>query len=286
MGFFSSPFNKMEKTDNLESGIITFPTIVNNNNGTVTVTGGRYSIYSDNDGAMELNYYDGTTATLTMVNQSTNFICFKVVNSIPTFFLAPTREEINFSNVLIISTVYRFDNILSFLNWGTTGNATAPKLLNRLNRTERFQRESGLPLLESSTRIVNVGTGVVWFGLQPFTIQASTTNTDETSLLKHVAGQWVSDVVTQYNNTQYDNGTNLATLTTNRYAINYIFREVSPDTKRTFIVLGTGDYTLNQAIDATIPDLPMILKNHCIYVGKIIVQKDATTAYSITSAFA
>ena len=31
--------------------------------------------------------------------------------------------------------------------------------------------------------------------------------------------------------------------------------------------------------------VPMIIKNHCIYVGKIIVQKDATTAYSVESAF-
>jgi hypothetical protein len=51
-------------------------------------------------------------------------------------------------------------------------------------------------------------------------------------------------------------------------------------------VLGTASYTLAQAQAATIPALPPSISACAILVGKIIVQKNATTATEISSAFA
>jgi hypothetical protein len=52
------------------------------------------------------------------------------------------------------------------------------------------------------------------------------------------------------------------------------------------VVLGTASYTLAQAQAATIPALPPSISACAILVGKIIVQKNATTATEISSAFA
>ena len=269
---------------NLEAGIIEYPTLTNNGDGSILIQGGKYVVYADDDGSMPLTQYDGGSQTLVMTNKTSNYICLHIVNGVPLFFLA-SRPLINYSNILIIATVYRFDNILSFLNWGTTGKATAPKLLKRLNRTERFQRESGLVLSESATRQVNITSGVTWFSLKGMDISAFTSSTDDMQLIHHTAGQWQGTPLTQYNNTQYDNGTDLVTLTANRYAVNYIFREVSDTSKRVFILLGNGDYTLNDALKSTVPVQPTLTQMHCILVGRIIVQKGSNTAYLIQSAF-
>ena len=275
---------KMDKLSNLEAGITEYPTLTNNGDGSILIQGGKYVVYADDDGSMPLTQYDGGSQTLVMTNRTSNYICLHIVNGVPLFFLA-SRPLINYSNVLIIATVYRFDNILSFLNWGTTGKATAPKLLKRLNRTERFQRETGLALTESATRQVNITSGVTWFSLKGMDISAFTSSTDDMQLIHHTAGQWQGTPLTQYNNTQYDNGTDLVTLTTNRYAVNYIYREVSDTTKRVFILLGNGDYTLNDALKSTVPVQPALTQMHCILVGRIIVQKGSNTAYLIQSAF-
>ena len=275
---------KMDKLSNLEAGITEYPTLTNNGDGSILIQGGKYVVYADDDGSMPLTQYDGGSQTLVMTNRTSNYICLHIVNGVPLFFLA-SRPLINYSNILIIATVYRFDNILSFLNWGTTGKATAPKLLKRLNHTERFQRESGLALTESATRQVNITSGVTWFSLKGMDISAFTSSTDDMQLIHHTAGQWQGTPLTQYNNTQYDNGTDLVTLTTNRYAVNYIYREVSDTTKRVFILLGNGDYTLNDALKSTVPVQPTLTQMHCILVGRIIVQKGSNTAYLIQSAF-
>lgn len=275
---------KIDNLSNLEAGIIEYPTLTDKGDGSVLVTGGKYIVYADEDGTMPLTYYEGTSQSLIMTNKTSNFICLHIVNGVPLFFLA-SRPLINYSNIIIIATVYRFDTVLGILKWGTTGKATAPKLLKRLNRTERFQKESGLGLTESTGRIFDVSSGVVWFSLLALDLSATTSATDETWLLKKVAGQWTSEQVTQYDNNRYNNGTDLATLTTNRYAVNYIFREVSATSKRTFILLGEGDYTLNDALSSPIPEQPMLTQLHCILVGRIIVQKGASTAYAIQSSF-
>ena len=87
----------------------------------------------------------------------------------------------------------------------------------------------------------------------------------------HSGGNWTSSTIAQYNNSQYDNGTNLVSLTSNRYAVNWVFRGIE-NQKHLYIVLGTGDYTINQAEAASVPTLPTTISSHAMLVGKIIVQ--------------
>lgn len=92
-------------------------------------------------------------------------------------------------------------------------------------------------------------------------------------------------MVTQYDNTHYDDGTNAQTLTGGNYAALFFYREVSND-KTVFMVLGGGDYSLAQAQASTPPSgLPAYIGNHTLLIGRMIVLKSATSATQIDSAF-
>lgn len=275
---------RIKVTDNLEAGIVEYPTIVDNNNGTASFSGGKCVVYSDIDGTMPLTQYSIPSQTFTFVDSATNYVCLKIVNNSPVLYLA-TRAEINYSNIIIIATIYRFGNILGILKWGTSGKATAPKLLKRLNRTDRFPRESGLMLSESTGRIINITSGVTWFSLTEINLQAYTSATDDTWVIYKNSGNWTSTQVTAYDNLHYNNGTNMVEVTTNRYVVNWIFRDVKADKSRVFILLGEGDYSLNDAEASTLSSIPSLIDSQCIFVGRIIVRKDATTATSLKSAF-
>ena len=131
---------------------------------------------------------------------------------------------------------------------------------------------------------MNLTAGRIWVGAVSVDLDVIATSTDNMFFWYHSAGAWTSSTVTQYNNTQYDNGTNLVALTSNRYAVNWIYRGVE-NQKHLYCILGTGDYTLQQALDSTEPAKPINISSHAVLVGRVIVQNGASTAQSIRSAF-
>ena len=97
---------------------------------------------------------------------------------------------------------------------------------------------------------------------------------------------WTHSTVSTYNNTQYDTGTDLATLSSNRFAVNWVFRYVDgTGLPKLAYILGNTNGTLAQAQAAAIPVLPPILTNMAILIGRIIVEKSAVVATQINSAF-
>lgn len=97
----------------------------------------------------------------------------------------------------------------------------------------------------------------------------------------HTGGAWTSATITQYNNSQYDNGTNLVSLGTSRYAVNWVYRNLV--TNEIDIVLGSGNYTLSQAESSQRPSRPSVLDAFYVLCGRIIVQNGATSASVIES---
>jgi hypothetical protein len=110
-------------------------------------------------------------------------------------------------------------------------------------------------------------------------------DTDNIFYFQRTGGGWSLSTVTQYNNTQYSDGTNTQTLSNNKYAVNWVYRAVE-DKKHAYIVLGLGDYSLLEAQSSQPPsNLPLEMTSHTLLVGRIIVQKNASTATRINSAF-
>lgn len=272
-----SPFN----------GVATQPTYVDNLNGTVTIGSGRYSISSDPFERLTPKIYVIEGGIFTPVDGVTSYLVADYNNGLPYLHVITNVALIDEITVVPVRTFFRTGNGIHQLDWDTLGIALANKLNQSIVKTQRFRRQDGLILSEAATRLVINTAGTVWYGATSLALNAFTSATDELQLYYKNAGVWTKSAnLTQYNNTQYNDGTNIQTLTANRYAVNWIYRVITNTHNHCYILLGAGDYTLNEATAASQPsDLPPEIAAVCILVGRIIVQKSAATATQVDSAF-
>jgi hypothetical protein len=275
----------MSKTEYTEAGVIVYPTIVDNENGTITVSAGSYNLYADSSGTLPLTQYTQIgTKTLTLVDKSDNFLCAYLNNGSVDYQLAD-RSTINYSNIVIICSMFRDGNFIDMKPWSSYAKNLAGMLLKRLNRTNRFPYENGLSLGELTGRIVTLTSGTVWFSTREISLLSFTSADDEMWQMILTSGVWSSSQVTQYNNSQYNGSAGLADLANNKYNVTWVFRDVTDTAKRVFLVLGTNSYSLADAKTSPCPALPAIISTQTVLVGRIICQKSATTAASIETAF-
>jgi hypothetical protein len=172
---------------------------------------------------------------------------------------------------------------------GDYGLGLANKIGHRLIHTERFGWEAGLALSESGTRYINLSAGTIWYDGEELLLSAVDTGGDAYHLYYHSAPNvWTAVTRNSYSNTEYDNNTGgLQTLSAGKYAVNWVYRDVNSSSTDTFVVLGTDDYSLNQAQAAQPPaSLPAVISKQCVLTGRIIVASGASTATQIDSAFA
>lgn len=278
-------FAKTYEALNKSAGCVVMPTITDNGNGSITVSNnGEYNLYSNSQGDGAITTYSINGNTFTLTDNTTNYLVASYNSGTPTLSIITNASLLTHTDVIPIETIYRNGIYLHKQDWNSVGLALANKLHQSIIRTQRYRRESGLALTESGTRNLNLTAGIVWTGGVVNSLDAIATATDNLFLCYKNSGTWTTSVVSQYNNTQYQNGDNLATLTTARYAVNFVYRGVEQQ-KHLYIVLGTGDYTEAQAVSATVPEIPLLISSHAVLVAKIIVQKSSNTAYSISSAF-
>ena len=267
----------------LFNGACVIPTILDNGDGTITVGNGEYHVSTRTDGKGTQSYII-TGGIFSLTDNTTNYLVADYNNGTPILHVITDVNLINETTVVPIYTAYRSGNVLHFQNWDALGVALANKVHQSIVKTQRYRRESGLGISEVATRYLSVGNGRVWVGAVPVSVDAIVTSSDNLRLFYHSGGVWTYSLQTQYNNSQYDNGTNLVSLTANRYAVNWIFRGIESQ-KHLYVVLGRGDYTLAQAQEAVLPSIPTAISSHAMLIGKLIVQNGATTATSIQSAF-
>lgn len=276
---------QLSNAKNSSAGVTVEPTCTNNDDGTVTIGNFKANLYSTSDFSGDLVEYDITGGTFelndSVVNPSAvNYFVADYNSGTPILKLITDVNLITESSVIPVYTCFRTGNFIHPLDWDSIGRGMVNKIHQRLVKTQRFQRETGVMLSETATRVINISTGAIWYGANRIALETAISNVDTCFLYYHSAGQWTRQLITRYNNTQYDNGTNIVELTTNRYAVNWIWRGVE-NAKHIYVVLGGGDYTLSQAQASTIPPVPPIISGHCYLVGRIIVQKNASVATQI-----
>ena len=276
-----------EKSSYLSAGVIypQFEYILSGVNS-IYVSSGYCCLYDNSNYSGKLNKYFLSSNTFTFQTGITSYIVADYNNNNPITKLITNVLLINESNVLPIFTVFNENNDLHILNWDSQGSGLLNKIHQRLVKTERFKRECGLALSESTGRIINLTTGLVWYGGISTIMGSATSSVDTISFYYPVSGVWNISSITQYNNDQYSNGVNLQTLSPNRYAVNWIYRSVEQNHKHIFLVLGSGDYTEDEAVNSQPTlDLPTIIASQTILVGRIIVKKGVNTAYRIDNSF-
>lgn len=268
------------------AGVYTRPVYQNNGDGSVTLGDGEYALFSTNTYTGVLSVYPITGGTFILVDEAINYIVADYNSGTPIVKNITNLSLIDDSSVVPVFTIYRGGTILHVIDWDELSKGLSSKMNRKDRRLRRFEIESGLTLSESTGRVIRTTSGDVWYGGHLVSLNDSnsslngTPNFNITVLNYHVGGVFTRSLVTQYNNTQYDDGTNLVSLGNNKYAVNWIFRGVE-DSNHTYIVLGGGNYGLSEAQASTVPVLPPIITSHAVLVGRIIVQKDAVTATQI-----
>lgn len=159
-------------------------------------------------------------------------------------------------------------------------------------KLERDNRSGGLILSESGdgNRNLALTAGSLWDILNRFTTaNINTAGTDTFEILFHVAGQWsYTEDNTQWPNTQYDNGTNLVTMTNNHWANLWLYIQPEDEISgKLHMLYGTDEYPSQAQAETEDPpsDVPQVISEQCVLVGVLTFQKNATVAGSVRSAF-
>jgi hypothetical protein len=270
----------------------TIPVFTDNGNGTLDIASCEVLIYDNPNFEGSLFKYEIPAETgLVTTNSVTNYLVVSYNSGSPQYQVITDVELINESDVIPIYTIFNEDNtILHRINWDLLAKGGKNKIHHRFVKTQRFAHEDGLILGETQTpldRTITVTSGRIWVGTVRNNIPQFDSSVNRTCFFYNVGGVWTKDdTVTQYNNTQYDNGTNLVNANPNNYLVNWVYM-MFDETPHVAYVLGSQQYgTLADAVAAQPRgDLPDFFGTNCFLIGKIIVQQNATTATRIDSAF-
>ena len=271
----------------ITAGIQIPPTYTDNGNGSITFTSGLYCFFTNSSGIGKIKRFTIAGTTFTLTDNTNQYIVADYNNGSPIIYVTTNVAVIDEITVIPVYTIYRRGTVLHILEWDSLGDALPNKTHKSIVKTQRFRTEpGGLGLGEAATRLVTVGSGTVWHGAVSNSLSAFNSSVNTMWLAYHVAGVWTFTTITQYNNTQYDDGTNLQTLPGGKYAVNFIYRVVGSNDTTTIVFLGQGAYSLGDAQASQPPaNLPAEVQSHAILVGRIIVNQGASTATQIDSAF-
>jgi len=275
-------------TTGFTAGTYTAPTVTDVGDGTITLGSGDYCFFSDASGTFPIVKATIAGANYALTDGTLNYLVANYNSGTPIISVLTSTSTFNYTTIFPILQVNRNGIHLDIVDWDADGKALPNKILNRIINTKDIEIEpGGFVLGEAATRYVTITSGYFWNGINRVFDAAYNSSVDMLTFYYHVAGVWTKSTITQYNNTQYDDGTNLVLLGTAKYAVNWVFKSAnSASNEEAYIVLGGGNYNLAQAEASTVPtNLPSEISGTAFLVGRIIVVQGGTTATAIESAF-
>lgn len=273
-------------TSDLSAGSTTLPSFTDNGDGSCTIGTGAYNLWTEATGIGLPTSYSISGGTFTPTDGAVAYIVANYNGGSPVVQMVTSLATIDYILVVPIFTIHRDGTTVIQLNWDTTGLALPNKMQHGIMHTMPFLYQDGLILGEAGTRNVTISSGTEWIaGCVETLCAAFNSSTDTLSLYYHVGGVETETTITQYNNSQYDDGTNLQNLTGNRYGVIWVWRLVSSSSKRAFCTLGNANYTLPDARSSQPVYIPSVASQMSVLVGRIIVQNGASSATQIDSAF-
>ena len=214
----------------------------------------------------------------------------------PILRITPDVGIINESNIIPVFTIVRTDNNIHYISWEQLGAGLSNKLHQRLVKTQRFAKETGLAtsiewttsgtLKDTSSQsgyYLNITGGTVWNGGMRNVLNSIDTRNDKIRFYFHDVndgGNWnyfYQDSI--LNTIEYDNGSQLITIQDDDYySTAWVFRGVFQDMNYVGYVLGEQDYnSKSEATNAQMPqDLPDIFRTLAIPIAKIVFEKSAS----------
>lgn len=267
------------------AGRISGGDITDAGSGQVNIAAGTGMIKVSDAELTEVRFCDWSAVSgQALADNVLNHIYVRYNAASPDVQVTTDESTINGHDEFELGQVYRSGTDIHIAEHG-------PDLVDHLfHITERFHdsghlRANGLIISHTGTRNIAMTAGAFWVELSYVTLSAlDTSDSDTFTAHYHSSGSWTSAAAqTQINNTQYDDGSDLATLTANRYGVHWVFVHEEGDMH---IVYGQGDYKLAEAEGSTVPaGLPDIVTEMGSLIGRIIVQKNGASFVEVATAF-
>lgn len=257
----------------------------NESTGEITIQDVTVALYKYPDGKGKLRKFNITGEVLSVPDNEVSYVVANYNAGAPVVELTQDVSIINETTIVPLITVARFRSEFHALSWNSLGRAKIDKLHQSIVKTQRFRRQEGLSIGTTGTRNVTLSSGVVWVGAVEFSLESFDSTVDNINFVYNQNGTWQYSEVSQFNNTQYDDGTNLSNLSGNRYAVNWFYRCMEETECSIYMLLGNGNYKLAEAQGSQPPDVPYEIASHSVLVGRVIVKRGSDTPIEVQSVF-
>lgn len=189
-------------------------------------------------------------------------------------------EDFNCMDKCLIYLVTRYDSTnYAHLYIGKQGVDANRKYRRKLYKREFLERVNGL-ILNSISLYPTLTAGDMWFGYEEFsTVDFDTTGSNTFTYAYYNGTSWVRNIgQSTLNNTVYNNGGTLTTMTNNRYKVEYVYLIPNkPDLL--YVIYGDSEYTKIDDAEGSQPptNLPPEVTGMGILVGRYIILKNSTS---------
>lgn len=261
--------------------------ILTNGDGTLLVTAGTGLIRATDSDVADTMFFDWVqNSALGLTDGQTNYIYVDYNDGItPIIGATTTKTFVDNRTKILLGKVYREGTTLHEVEAGMVISELAKRVLTYLNNLNgEIVRFTGLVTTEIGDLNINITEGSGSAGLTPITWSAiDTTGADTFRYWYKDNVGWQDSAVSVINATQYNDyeaNPGLVDLTNNNhYGVHFVYMHFEGDVH---IVYGTDSYaTLAGAELAPTPaNLPHIVSDFSLYIGKIIVQKTDTTSFT------
>jgi hypothetical protein len=263
---------------------ITVPSFTDNGDGTCDIESCTIAIRNNDDHFGYVREYIVQATTLSFTDGLQEYVVVKYNLGNPQYFVESTMP--NGSDSSLIYVVWRVGNVLHSANQDSIGLGLPNKSNSRILNTEPYAVSSlgGLVISEStspSVRTIIVSSAIVYMGCCPNEVLAFNSSTDNMYKAISTSVGWTYTLTTQYDNMNYNpNSSGEVLLSNNKYKFNLYYRSIG-DAKDVFFVESENEY--NSASDAVAASelgrssIPIVLKNHCLFIGRSIIQKGVTS---------
>jgi len=276
----------------LSSGWHTGGEIYSAGTNTIGVSGGTGFIKATDSDIATQSFFDWTGATsINIPTDTTRYIGVSYSGGNPQIAVRTTEYSWDLDTEFSLGRVTNENGQLYIvdLHWDTSDAIS--NLIERFDSLALFSRDNrigGLILGETGTRNVTVSAGSIMARMEEYSIAAIDTSVSSTfSAYYRTTGSTfnMQSAQTQWNNTQYDDGTGtLATLAAGRYTSRWFY--LMTDNTLAMIYGQSQTGSISTALDDAPPSLlPIRIQAMGILIGRLIIQKNASVADRIQTVF-
>lgn len=288
---FEGQYGTVQKCHNsMSAGVIDGFSITDGGAGTINVSSGSGYIRATDSTLSDLLCFTlGATTGVALTDNQNNYVYISYNAGTPTVVVL-TNKSNDFNTVVLLGQVYRAGTTLTI---DTTIKHHVDAAHSEMNQRfyglgQFIPEQKKLPLIaDAGGRQFTVSQATWWSGLTQIITSAFNSGVDFfDAYYRNGVGGWTVELSqTVIENTLYDNGSGtLAVAQNNRYIVRWILESKAG---KVYMIYGTAQYStiVDAQGEAPPSTFPPSIDPFVVVIGRIVIQKNATSFALITSAF-